>query len=123
MANKNQLVRFKKRSEFIHLMKEGKRLFITDWLAIQWLVSDDETLRVGWTIPGYVGSAVTRNKLKRWLKVFLEQKWEPRGPKIKVHFLFKKKPVTFYKGLEHEYFDSILGSGLRNVERRTSAKK
>lgn len=104
-------------------MREGKRLFVADWLTLQWLPSEDENMRAGWTIPGYVGSAVTRNKLKRWLKEYLERKWQHTDKKLRLHFLFKKKPLTFYKGLEHEQFDLIIASGLKNVERRISSAK
>jgi ribonuclease P protein component len=103
-------------------MKEGKRLFVTDWLALNWMAGVEET-KVGWTIPGYVGTAVTRNRLKRWLKEYLEKKWQPEAQNLQLHFLFKRKPAAFYKGLGHELFDSVVSSGLKNVERKTKTAK
>jgi RNase P protein component len=122
VANKKKLIRFKKRSEFLQVMKKGRRLFITDWLAVNWLPSADEN-RVGWTIPSYVGTAVTRNKLKRWLKEYLEAKWRPGETKLTLHFLFKKKPRAFYKEIDHEFFDTAVSAGLQNVERKTKIAK
>lgn len=119
----NQIVRFKRRSEFISVTKEGKRFHVNDWLMLNSSKSEDNEIKVGWTVPGYVGTAVTRNRLKRWLREYVEKKWRPQRRGLIVHFLFKRRAVTFYKGLDHRQFDKAVENGLKHVEKTPGTKK
>lgn len=104
-------------------MKEGKRLFVSDWLAVNWRLNAHNETKVGWTVPGYVGTAVVRNRLKRWLKEYLAKKWNPKLNGLEVHFLFKRYKPSFYKNLDHDQFDQVIGLGLKNVERKQKVAK
>lgn len=76
------------------------------------LGNDSDKLRVGWTLPRYVGNAVTRNKLKRQLRVGLEKIVAEKKLKNKgmdVNLIFKKpKSDCDYKQLTQEEVNSAL---------------
>jgi len=46
---------------------------LTPWLVAKVLDNPAGT-RVGWSLPRSVGGAVVRNRLKRWIRIFLQQR-------------------------------------------------
>lgn len=74
MANNNTGVPIlKSRKDFEKLRSEGRIVKINPWLIVSYRKNEIGRLRVGWTISSYTGSAVIRNRLKRWLREYLRQ--------------------------------------------------
>ena len=99
-------------------MKAGKRLRFRNWLVINLLRNQNDYISVGWTVPSHVGPAVTRNRVKRWLREHVDKKWKPENRQgLVVHFFFQKKDKDIYKEMSHSDFDEVIEIGLRDVEK------
>lgn len=108
-VSKSRIKRLKKNSEFLDLRRKGLRLRATDWLQIQFQKSEDEALFVGVTTGRKVGSAVMRNRLKRWcLEFFRTHHLELSSLQGRMNILFRPQPQGFYKELSHEKLDQEL---------------
>ncbi len=115
-GNKAVIKRLKKNSEFLELRKKGLRLRATDWLQIQFQKSKEEDLYVGVTTGRKVGSAVMRNKLKRWcLEYFRTHRRDLVSLSGRINILFRPQPVGFYKELSHEKLDYELHKTLSRL--------
>jgi ribonuclease P protein component len=76
-------------------------------------------MRCGWTLPRQVGSAVIRNRLKRWSRVYLRHLLaEGLALPVDVNLVFRKAEPDFYKKLNYEQFSRILDKGWRQMQRR-----
>ena len=116
-----KILRIKARSEFQSILREGLRVKLRNWLIVNYLETEDKTVKIGWTIPAYTGTAVLRNKFKRWIKAEVLQNWvvtEKISQGCRIHFYFLKKEKQFYRGLEREEFNRTLLQGLRDVENK-----
>lgn len=119
MENRNTFRTLKTREQFNYVIKKGRRFKPNDWLSLQFVENQLTTNEFGWTIPTYVGSAVIRNKFKRWLRSLL-RKSEMKG--LTVHFYFLKKNKDFYKELSRAHFDKALNDGLLKAISRMEKK-
>lgn len=76
-------------------------------------------MRCGWTLPRYVGSAVVRNRLKRWSRIYFRTVLElENAAPVDVNLVFRKTQDDFYKKLDYEQFSRSLDSGWRQLKRR-----
>ena len=124
MGNNKQIQRLRARDDFKNVMRKGKRLKFKDWLVINLLFHSNKKIQVGWTVPTYVGSAVVRNRFKRWLKNHLATKWEISEDLLEgcvIHFYFQKKDKSFYREMGHAGFDETIKIGLIDVEKKARA--
>ncbi len=82
-------------------------MHVTHWLMVVYQSNEDGISRVGWTLPRYVGTAVVRNRMRRWgrerVKVWDFDQW---SESFDLNFVFKKKAAGFYKELSREDFGS-----------------
>lgn len=104
MESKNTFRTLKSTKDFQNLFEKGKKIHLSSWLVVNVGQNPLEFSRFGWTLPRYVGSAVTRNKLKRWCREFLRSKPTLIAEKIDVNFVFRRRDKEFYKSLNHEEF-------------------
>lgn len=127
MENKPQGLKLS--SDFSILLKSGRRKILSPWLMISYKVNECEALRFGCTISKKVGSAVIRNKLKRWTReYFLELYKEPslqpaqnnraakkneNIPKIDINLVFRPRSDEFYKALTFSEFRRTLDTFFR----------
>lgn len=112
----------KNRSDFLYILKNGHRARPCDWLTMNFIVNRDGVMRCGWTLPRQVGSAVVRNRLKRWSRVYFRNLLkESRTLPVDVNLVFRKTENDFYKKLDYEGFSKILDMGWRQVKRRIEA--
>lgn len=80
---------------------------VTSWLLINWRPAEGH-IRCGWTIPGHVGSAVVRNRLRRWGREFVRQWAAQTALCVDMNLVFKRKQDGFYRELKHREFDEAL---------------
>ena len=66
MENSIKGYSLKSSSEFSELRQSGRKIFTSSGLLFKYKKNNLNHLRVGWTVPKYIGPAVRRNKLKRW---------------------------------------------------------
>lgn len=136
MASKpprNGLSVLKQRSQFLALLKKGQKVRPSDWLLINFAPNDVGVLRCGWTLPRHVGSAVIRNRLKRWSRVYFRalikasgdlpgdlspDEFSPDEFSIDINLVFRKAENDFYRRLDYERFSEVLDRGWQQVRRR-----
>ena len=117
MANKQTLTTLKSRSDFQNVFNNGQRIYPSSWMVANVCSNSCEEPRFGWTLPRYVGSAVTRNRLKRWCREFLRCSISDNFTKnIDVNFVFKRRDKEFYKRLSHEEFNKTIKNFFRKIK-------
>lgn len=88
---------------------------------ISYRANDCGENRVGWTLPRFVGTAVVRNRLRRWgrerVKVWDFDQW-PKS--LDLNFVFKKKAAGYYKDLSREEFGAAFLRAYEKISRRLS---
>lgn len=85
---------------------------------------DQKGLQFGITASRKVGSAVTRNKLKRWareyLRDFVTRSNQQGSPiDVSINIIFKPIDQGFYKGLKFEEFRRAMDVGLEGLKKST----
>lgn len=71
--------RLRKRADFLCISRLGKKIH-TPKFIILWTESPVSAVRIGITVSGKVGNAVTRNRLKRLIREFYRQNKSLFGP-------------------------------------------
>lgn len=106
----------KRSSEFLSLKKNGKRAWPTKWLLLNYSKTEQKGLQFGVTASRKVGSAVVRNKLKRWTREYFRdyvtnQTGSPFDASINI--IFRPIDQGFYKGLQFDEFKRAMDAGLK----------
>ena len=107
----------------MRIQRQGQSIKISEWLLLSFLRKDEGVLRVGWTIPRYVGTAVTRNRLKRWLREDLKMCLS--GARVfgfDANFVFLNRGSAFYKGLSHEKVNQTIFRAIKKFETMGSTR-
>lgn len=87
------------------------------WLLVNMQPTDANQVRCGWTIPKQVGTAVVRNRFRRWGREFM-RKWSAHKNKsLDINIVFKRREKGFYKQLDHKEFDEAFAKLVGKVER------
>jgi ribonuclease P protein component len=108
----------KKRSDFLRLSREGKKLKVCPWLIFNYSVEEDvekPALFVGWTVPKRVGNAVFRNKLKRWAREFFRKQRLSGKQIVYLNIVIREQRNDFLKGLTFQEFTASLEEGWGNL--------
>ncbi|MBX2988113.1 MAG: ribonuclease P protein component [Bdellovibrionaceae bacterium] len=114
----NSLSVLKKNSEFLALKKNGRRYWPSNWMLLNYRLETTGSLRFGVTASRKVGSAVVRNRLKRWCReYFRELNRTERGFGAEINVIFKPIDQGFYKGLPHGEFIRVLEQGLETLRK------
>lgn len=104
-----------RRLDFVNLIKNGKRIFPSSWMIINFDLNQSSEFRIGWTVPRGVGSAVIRNRLKRWCREILRQTKLKKESGFDINIVFKRRGKDFYKQLKYEEFKRVLLRGLSKI--------
>jgi len=84
-------------------------------MVVNFSKNDLGLLRFGWTAGGKIGTAVLRNKLRRWCREFFRNK-QDFAVDINIVFLKSKAP-GFYKELRHDELDRTLEKAWNLIQR------
>ena len=123
MGSNPRLLVLTRRSDFLLLMKSGYRVRPCGWLLVNYAVSEKGQMRCGWTLPRQVGSAVIRNRLKRWSRVYFREVLKAeRSLPIDINLVFRKAEDDFFKKLDYETFAKIMDRSWQEISHRLNQK-
>lgn len=89
------------KSDFNRLRNSGRKMSSCRWLTIIFVPNTAGYLRYGFSIPRQVGSAVIRNRLRRWSReIIRNQVRQIEDLSIDVHFIFRPQKGEHYKNLQ-----------------------
>ena len=71
--------------------------------------------RFGWTVPKFVGTAVVRNKLKRWIREYLRKNEVKFNAAMDVNVVFKRKTREFYRNMRHKDVEEALKRAFKKI--------
>lgn len=109
----------KNRNDFSRLKAKGKTVTSASWLIANYSENDGRGFRIGWTIPTYVGTAVIRNRFKRWIRCHIQSiNSEILNYQCDINLVFRRRSVEFYKTLSHGELDIVLGDTLKKIKIR-----
>lgn len=85
----------------MRLRQSGHKMASCRWLTVVFCPNEAGYMRYGFSIPRQVGSAVVRNRLRRWAREILRgQIRQGEDLAIDVHFIFRPATGDFYRQLE-----------------------
>lgn len=105
----------KKTSEYTQLKENGQKFWAAPWLLVSFKrVPGSEEIRIGITASRFVGPAVVRNRLKRWVRqYFRESSIEPRGNGFDCNFIFKATSKELFRELSYAEFTKAMEKFLK----------
>lgn len=116
-----------KRSDYLRTFRFGRKFRPSDWVVLNVYRKkrsrdgDELGFRCGWTCPRTVGSAVIRNKLKRWSRIWFRQKLKESAlmgislPDVDMNLGFRAMPDGFYRRLRYAEFAEVLEQGWAEI--------
>jgi ribonuclease P protein component len=112
------------RADFVLLKEKGQKSSPRRWVTFISHENSTGHLRVGFTLSRKVGSAVIRNRLRRWGREFFRQALkEGLQMGVDINVIFRPMEPGFYRKLEHEEYARAFAKGLRMVRDRYSATR
>lgn len=81
--------RLRKRPEFVHLSKTGRRVHDSHFIVL-FAPGHHQRSRLGVTVTKRVGNAVTRNRIKRLSREFFRLKQDTVGTHLDINIIAKK---------------------------------
>ena len=107
----------KSRSRFLCLLKKGKRLHVSSWMVLNFQKNECGSPRFGWTLPRYIGGAVARNRIKRWLREVVRSvvRESSMPSSVDINIVLKKRDKDFYKSVKYDEFKRLLRPVLQEL--------
>ena len=117
LAASNQVKTIKSRADFVYLIKKGRRFSVNSWMVFNFEKKDLGGLRFGWTLPRYIGLAVTRNRIKRWCREIIRDvlKEVEEVPSLDINIVLRKQNRKFYKNMKYDSFKKVLQPHLQKL--------
>lgn len=110
----NKPLGLKKSSDFKKIQTEGTKCFVSHWMMVQWLKNDLGVIRYGCTASRKIGSAVVRNRLKRWTREYFRSAFKSGfNPSCDFTVIFRPRDNDFYSKISFKEFCGLLDSKLR----------
>jgi len=104
VENNKKIRVLRSRKDFENLQKKGRKIYADSWLLLNFQTQQLGYLRLGMTVPRFVGNAVLRNRLKRWCRESFRHMKDSELPSIDVNVVMKKKDKDFYTKLTYAEF-------------------
>lgn len=117
MENKKRFRPLSRRADFLHLKATGQSFHVNSWLLVNLLRTETGEIRCGWTISRQIGSAVVRNRFRRWGREYLREWSVGQNKSFDVNLIFKRKDKGFYKSVNHEEFDGAMDKMVAKLQR------
>ena len=116
-SNKSSDRVLRKRSDFNNLKLRGTRNSPARWVTLYSVPNTDGYLRFAFTLSRKVGTAVVRNRLRRWgREVFRELlKEEQLEMGVDINVVFRPMGTEFYVELSRDQFRKSLFKGWQMV--------
>jgi len=96
-------------ADFQKIKESGKRQSLNRWLLLNYIKSENKNFRFGLTISKKIGSAVIRNRLKRWVREYFRKLMKSGfNPAYDFNVIFKPISTEFYKDLEYKTVETAL---------------
>lgn len=111
------LVSLRSPQQFMQLRQKGRRIIVAPWLVVYLKPNQQKKIRLGCTLPRYVGNAVTRNRLRRWCREYLRH-WAvaiEADRTMDISLIFRRQTGEFYRHLSHKEIDAVLAKSLARV--------
>lgn len=106
-----------RRADFLDLKATGQSFHVNSWLLVNLKTTDRSVVRCGWTLPRQTGTAVVRNRLKRWGREYL-RKWSLKSTcSLDLNLIFKRRDKGFYASVSHEEFDGAMEKLVAKLKR------
>ncbi|MFH0730834.1 MAG: ribonuclease P protein component [Pseudomonadota bacterium] len=106
--------RILKRPEFIQLSNTGNRVYNRHYIAVYKIGFAQDRSRLGITVTKKVGSAVNRNRIKRYIREYFRRNKDSIQKKMDINIIAKKTVTDLTQ--EESYIS------LRNIFDRLSAQ-
>jgi ribonuclease P protein component len=115
--NTRKVAILRSKKDFDRIRNQGKVYQPNSWLLANIIYNEGIGLRVGWTLPIYVGNAVVRNRMKRWLREYLRSQEKFKNEfSFDINLVFKRKHIGFYsEKLEHEELNAALEQVFKKI--------
>lgn len=98
----------------------GKRYSPNQWLILNYLKNEKNFLRYGMTISKKVGTAVLRNRLKRWTREYIRKMLRDGfDPDYDFNVIYKPTSPDFYKKLQHAEVQTALDKAFARFRKTT----
>ncbi len=122
-----RLVVLTKRSDYLRTFRFGRKIRPSDWVVFNVYRKkrprdgEDIGFRCGWTCPRAVGSAVVRNRLKRWSRIWFRDKYKTMAmtgislPEVDLNLGFRAMPEGFYRKMRYADFAIVLENGWAEI--------
>jgi ribonuclease P protein component len=111
----NKLNVIRRKQDFESLKLSGLRVTPNRWLLLSFKKNDLDHCRFGWTIGSKVGSAVVRNRFKRWCRDYFRQAQISTKVCLDLNVVIRPGQQDFYKQLSHDEFLEALDKGWRSA--------
>lgn len=116
-SNSKRFKSLARRADFLDLKATGHSFHVNSWLLANVKTTDRAEIRCGWTLPRQTGTAVVRNRLKRWGREYL-RKWAARTKgSLDLNLIFKRREKGFYQQVSHEEFDGAMEKLVAKLKR------
>lgn len=112
----NRLLVLRKHKEFDDIKSNGSRVRLGGVLLFCYLANSYGALRVGWTVPSKVGTAVKRNRFKRWCREYFKSlNSQEKQLSFDVNIVFLNDVSKRDEELKYEEFKQLMQSGIKRL--------
>ena len=107
----------RRRVDFEELFKKGRRIHASRWLILNYKNNTFGHMRLGLTVPRFVGNAVVRNRLKRWCREYARKNLQEMGKQktLDANVVFRKQTSGFYKQMTYEKLSKTLEQAFNKI--------
>jgi ribonuclease P protein component len=119
VASRAKVITLRRSEDFLRLKKVGRTIHVNSWILLAYAPNSEGVLRCGWTIPKFVGTAVVRNRIRRWLREFFGGLGNDLSVGVDVNVVIKRYDKEFFKCLPHSHLDQAVAQAWRRICRNS----